>query len=113
MIESLFATGIPFGARPGLPATLQEIARLMPACAGVRRWGAAALDLAYVAAGRYEGFWERSLHPWDVAAGIVLVREAGGLVGPIREGRDPLEDGSLIAANAEIFAPLAKVLRGG
>lgn len=112
MMESLFATGIPFSGRPALPATLQDLARLMPACAGVRRFGAASLDLAYVAAGRYEGFWERGLKPWDMAAGLLLVREAGGLVGPIRPGDDILDKGAVIAANAEIFEPLAKVLRG-
>ena len=112
MIESLFSTGVPFGGRPALPATLQDLARLMPACAGVRRFGAASLDLAYVAAGRYEGFWERGLKPWDMAAGLLLVREAGGLVGPIREGDDMLEKGSVIASNAEVFGPLAKILRG-
>ncbi|MDE3122503.1 MAG: inositol monophosphatase [Paracoccaceae bacterium] len=111
MTESLFATGVPFGGRPALPATLQDLARLMPACAGVRRFGAAALDLAYVAAGRYEGFWERGLKPWDLAAGLLLVREAGGLVGPIRPGDDILDKGSVIAANAEMFEPLAKILR--
>lgn len=112
MIDCIFATGIPFGGRSTLPATLQDLGRLMPACAGVRRWGSAALDLAYVAAGRFDGFWERRLNIWDLAAGLLLVREAGGLVGPVREGEDVLEKGSIIAANAEMFAPLSKVIRG-
>ena len=86
MIESLFATGVPFGGRADLPTTLQDLARLMPACAGVRRWGSAALDMAYVAAGRYEGFWERGLNAWDLAAGIVILQEAGGFVEPLTEG---------------------------
>ncbi len=77
----------------------------------MRRWGAAALDLAYVAAGRYDGFWERGLQPWDVAAGMLIVREAGGFVGPIRDGQDPLESGNLIAANSEIFDNFAKIIR--
>jgi len=111
MIEAIFATGIPFGGRPTLPATLQDLARLMPLCAGVRRWGAASLDLAYVAAGRYDGFWERGLQPWDTAAGLILVKEAGGFVGPVREGRDIFESGGVIAGNGELFAPLCKVLR--
>ncbi len=111
MIECLFATGIPFGGRPALPASLQDLARLMPACAGVRRWGAAALDLAYVAAGRFDGLWERGLNLWDTAAGIVLVREAGGMVEPLREGESLLETRNIIAGNAEVFAPLAKLLR--
>jgi len=111
MIESIFATGVPFGGRPALPATLQDLARLMPVCAGVRRWGAAALDLAYVAAGRYDGYWERGLHPWDLAAGSLLVREAGGLTAPIREGQDALATGNMIAANAEIFDQFTRIIR--
>ena len=111
MIECIFATGVPFGGRPALPATLQDLARLMPVCAGVRRWGAAALDLAYVAAGRYDGYWERGLHPWDVAAGVLLVREAGGFFGPIRDGQDPIESGNLIAANSVVFDSFAKIIR--
>ena len=109
--ESLFATGIPFAGRGPLPAALQDLARLMPLTAGVRRMGAAALDLAYVAAGRYDGYWERGNKPWDVAAGILLVREAGGFVEGIRDGDDPLESGRLIAANTQVFEPLAKIIR--
>ncbi len=111
MIESIFATGIPFAAKKELPETLKDLARLMPACAGVRRWGAAALDLAYVAAGRYEGFWERGLKPWDMAAGMLIVREAGGLVEAVGAGEDPLEAGTILAANAEIFDTFAGVIR--
>ena len=111
MIECIFATGVPFGGRGPLPATLQDLARLMPACAGVRRWGAAALDLAYVAAGRYDGYWERGLHAWDIAAGLLLVREAGGFIAPVREGDNPLEKGALIAANAQIFEPFTRIIR--
>ncbi|MFC5739495.1 myo-inositol-1(or 4)-monophosphatase [Rhodobacter sp. 140A] len=111
MIESIFATGVPFGGRSTLPATLQDLARLMPVCAGVRRFGAASLDLAYVAAGKYEGYWERGIKAWDIAAGLLLVKEAGGFVGPVREGRDIFESGSVIAANATLFDPLCKVLR--
>ena len=111
MIESLFATGVPFGGRADLPATLQDLARLMPACAGVRRWGSAALDMAYVAAGRYEGFWERGLNAWDLAAGIVILQEAGGFVEPLAEGGNILEDGEVICANEVIFEKFARVIR--
>lgn len=112
MIESIFATGVPFGGRGALPATLQDLARLMPVCAGVRRWGAAALDLAYVAAGRYDGYWERTLNPWDIGAGIILVREAGGFCTGIREDDNPLESGNIIAGNATLFETFRKVIRG-
>jgi len=111
MQEAVFGTGVPFGAKKTLPATLQDLARLMPGCAGVRRWGAAALDLAYVAAGRYDGYWERELNAWDIAAGLILVREAGGMLAPIREGGDILEDGGVIAANDPLFAPFCKIIR--
>jgi myo-inositol-1(or 4)-monophosphatase len=112
MIESIFATGLPFGGRSDLPETLQDLARLMPGCAGVRRWGAAALDLAYVAAGRYEGFWERRLNAWDLAAGIIIVREAGGLVQPIDPSGQVLDDGEVICANEAVFDGFAKLIRG-
>ncbi|MBR9652244.1 inositol monophosphatase family protein [Thalassovita aquimarina] len=111
MIESIFATGIPFAGKRTLPATLQDLARIMPECAGVRRWGSAALDLAYVAAGRYDGFWERELNIWDLAAGTLIVTEAGGMVGPIRDGHDPLEHGDIVAANGEIFEKFAGIVR--
>ncbi|MEZ5778002.1 MAG: inositol monophosphatase family protein [Paracoccaceae bacterium] len=111
MADALFATGVPFGTKKTLPATMRDLARLMPVCAGVRRWGAAALDLAYVAAGRFDGFWERELGAWDVAAGLLLVREAGGFAESVREGRDIFESGAVIAGNGELFAPLAKLLR--
>lgn len=112
MIESIFATGLPFGGRSDLPETIQDLARIMPTCAGVRRWGAAALDLAYVAAGRYEGYWERRLNAWDLAAGILIVKEAGGFA----EAFDPedriVDAGNVIAANEPIFDQFAKIIRG-
>lgn len=112
MIESVFATGLPFGGGKYLPAVLQDLGQLLPTCAGVRRWGAASLDLAYVAAGRYDGYWERGLKPWDLAAGIVIVREAGGLVEAIRPDEQSIvEDGHLIAANAAVFGTFAKIIR--
>lgn len=111
MIESIFATGLPFGGRADLPETLQDLARVLPQTAGVRRWGAAALDLAYVAAGRYDGFWERKLNAWDIAAGLILVREAGGFVEPIRKGGAIFEEGTVIAANEPIFDKFAATIR--
>ncbi|WP_371171353.1 inositol monophosphatase family protein [Aliiroseovarius sp. 2305UL8-7] len=111
MIESLFATGLPFGGRADLPETLQDLARILPGCAGIRRLGAAALDMAYVAAGRYDGFWERGLHPWDLAAGIVIVREAGGFVEPINPQGSALADGEIVASNEAIFEKFSGLVR--
>ncbi len=113
MIETVFATGLPFGGRPELPAVLQDLARLLPQTAGVRRWGAASLDLTYVAAGRFDGYWERILNPWDKAAGILIVREAGGLVEAIDGRADPIDAGGVVAANAEVFNTFAAVIRAG
>lgn len=110
MAESVFATGIPFVGREGHQEFLKELESVMGVSAGVRRFGAAALDLAYVAAGRYEGFWERGLNQWDVAAGIIIVREAGGFVSDFK-GRDmALESGDIVAANSELHTPLRKLL---
>jgi len=111
MASALFGTGIPFGGMAHIDDHAADIARLMPRCAGVRRMGAAALDLAYVAAGRLDGFWERRLQTWDIAAGLVLLREAGARV----EGWAPderLEDtGTVIAATPGLFPRFAETLR--
>lgn len=111
MIETVFATGVPFGGSRDLPRTLREVAALTPATAGIRSWGTASLDLAYVAAGRFDGYWERGLKPWDVAAGLLLVREAGGFVATIEDGGNPVEDGSIVAGNANVFEALRTALR--
>lgn len=111
--ESLFATGIPFRGRPDHPLFSAELGRVMAETAGVRRFGAASLDLAFLAAGRFDVFWERHLKPWDVAAGIVLVREAGGFVRDIDDPRgDPLTSGAILAANPGVIEPALKLLRG-
>ena len=111
LIDSVFSTGLPFANSPHLPTSLQELARLLPATAGVRRWGAASLDMAYVAAGRYEGYWERGLNAWDIAAGVVIVREAGGFVQPINPEADMISDGEVICGNEPIFDSFAKIIR--
>jgi myo-inositol-1(or 4)-monophosphatase len=90
---------------------LQDLARLMPECAGVRRFGAAALDLAYVAAGRFDGYWERGLHAWDIAAGLLIVAEAGGFTAAIGTEDRPLESGDVIAANPGVFDRFSTVIR--
>lgn len=110
--ESLFATGIPYGAKKTLPEAVSDITRISPQCAGIRRGGSAALDLAYVAAGRFDGFWERELSPWDTAAGILLVREAGGIVNDLSGGKDMFATGTVIASNAQIDRKFAKALNG-
>ncbi len=112
MIESIFATGLPHAGRSDLPETLQDLARLSPAVAGVRRWGAAALDMAYVAAGRYEGYWEHQVKTWDVAAGIIIVKEAGGLVEAIDPENKVGEAADVICANEPVYEKFAKVIRG-
>ena len=109
--ESLFATGIPFAGKQDHDRFLSQLKAVMAVSAGVRRFGSAALDLAYVAAGRYEGFWEFGLHPWDIAAGIVLVREAGGFITDIGGG-GMMESGEILAANDSLHGPLLKILAG-
>lgn len=112
LAESVIATGTPWhGKSEAVHATFWgEMAALTPACAGIRRYGSAALDLAWVAAGRFDGFWERGLKPWDIAAGIVLVREAGGFAAEIDDG-DLLASGSIVAANEPLLPDLVGRLR--
>ncbi|MBL8537681.1 MAG: inositol monophosphatase [Hyphomonadaceae bacterium] len=109
--DAVLATGIPFNGKPGHEVFLREVERVMARTAGVRRWGSASLDLAYVAAGRFDGFWERGLSPWDVAAGAILVREAGGVVNEI-DGGDFMKTGAIVASNPALITPIAQVLRG-
>lgn len=107
--QSLFATGVPFLGRPGHAKFLKELHQVMGSSAGVRRFGSAALDLAWTAAGRYDGFWERGLATWDVAAGVLIAREAGLIVESL-SGGDPVETGDIICTNEDLMAPLkAKV----
>lgn len=110
--ECLFATGLPFMGRPGRERSLKEVDRVLTETAGVRRFGSAALDLAFVAAGRFDAYWERDLNPWDVGAGIVLVREAGGMVAEIEGGAQPMHKGSILAANTEIFDKARALITG-
>ena len=83
--------------KEGHARALAEMAAVMDVTAGIRRFGAASLDLAYVAAGRFDGFWERGLQAWDMAAGIVLVREAGGMVTDLNGGAEMLANGAVLA----------------
>lgn len=109
--EAVLTTGIPHQGRPEHERFLRQLTLVMANSAGVRRFGAASLDLAYVAAGRCEGFWEIGLKPWDVAAGIVLVREAGGYVGDLDGGDSMLDSGNIVAANDHLHLPLTTLLR--
>ena len=112
LITCVFATGIPFANSTNLPENLQQIARVAPTCAGIRRWGAAALDLAYVAAGRFDGYWERGISAWDIAAGALLVKEAGGFAQAIDTGTTMFDNKSVVAANANVFERFANLVRG-
>jgi len=108
--QAVIATGIPHLGRPASTRWRAELDRLMPRVAGIRRFGTASLDLAYVAAGRYEAFWEHGLSAWDVAAGIVLVQEAGGLVSDLDDRQTMLMTGDIVAANDQLHRPLLEHL---
>ena len=108
---AVIGTGIPHGGKPAHDLFLKELRAVMAAAAGVRRLGAAALDLAWTAAGRLDGFWERDLRPWDLAAGIVILREAGGFVSDA-DGKDGMfAKGSVVAGNEVIHRKLLKLLK--
>ena len=109
--DCVMATGIPFHGKPGHELFHAELQALTDKVAGIRRFGVASLDLAYVAAGRFDGFWERGLKRWDIAAGIVLVREAGGMVTDMKGRAKMMETGDIIAANTEMHVPLMKTVR--
>ncbi|WP_040567758.1 inositol monophosphatase family protein [Magnetospirillum molischianum] len=109
--DSVLATGIPFHGRGGHEPFLRELGAVMKNVAGVRRFGSAALDLAYVAAGRCDGYWEAGIKPWDIAAGIVLVREAGGYVTDYEGGNKLLETGEIIAGNDHLHQPLLRLIK--
>jgi myo-inositol-1(or 4)-monophosphatase len=112
MRDALFATGIPFGGVPNKREFTATLETLMPQVAGIRRAGAAALDLAWVAAGRYDGFWELHLNPWDIAAGILLVREAGGFVSD-PDGGDAYASGDVVAGNSALQPKLRDAVSAG
>jgi myo-inositol-1(or 4)-monophosphatase len=109
--EAVIGTGMPFGARADRKGYADTLTAVMGATSGVRRMGSAALDLAYVAAGRFDGFWEFGLAPWDIAAGILLVREAGGYVSDMAGSHDMLTTGDVLAANTHLHLPFAALIR--
>jgi len=108
--ECVIACGLPHIGRGDFALSAREMAALQPKVAGLRRFGAASLDLAAVAAGRFDGFWERNLSPWDLAAGIVMIREAGGVVGDIHGG-DLLKTGNVVCGNEYVHGELVKILK--
>lgn len=114
MSDAIFGTGIPFlgrGDADDHARFVKELSNIMAISAGVRRAGSASLDLAWVAAGRYDGFWERGLSKWDIAAGVLLVREAGGFVSDFASRDKSLESGDVVAGNPALHAELLKHLR--
>jgi myo-inositol-1(or 4)-monophosphatase len=110
LAPSLLGTGFPFRDLAIIEPWMRSFQSLLPKTSGIRRAGAAALDLAYVAAGRLDGFWEFGLKPWDMAAGALLIREAGGLVADVSGGQDFLESGNLVSANPLIFEEFRKIV---
>ena len=110
MAYSLLATGFPYKDMRNLNLWSECFQSLLPETSGVRRAGSAALDLAWVAAGRYDGFWEFELNAWDIAAGVLLVQEAGGMVSEVDGGRDHIQSGNIMAANSAIYRKMLRKL---
>jgi myo-inositol-1(or 4)-monophosphatase len=110
--ETVLATGIPFIGKPGHAVFLKELHQVSQRVSGVRRFGSAALDLAYVAAGRFDGYWERGLQNWDMAAGTLLVTEAGGKVTDADGDIAPLHSGTVLASSLELHPLILETLKG-
>ena len=110
--ESVIACGLPHIGRGDHQLALREMAALQTKVAGFRRFGAASLDMAFVAAGRLDGYWERNLQPWDMAAGQIMIREAGGTVSCVDGSSDPLKTGHVLCGNEFIHAELVKIIKG-
>ncbi len=112
LMNATIATGAPRRSQAQKDQFIAEYAAMQSVAPGLRRFGAAALDMAYVAAGRYEGFWERDLKAWDIAAGILIVKEAGGFISDIDDIRkNPVDTGNILAANDQLFDSIGKVLK--
>ncbi|MCL9683672.1 inositol monophosphatase family protein [Legionella maioricensis] len=107
---SLLGTGVPFRDVALAQRYLPTFEALLGKCAGIRRTGSAALDLAYVASGRLDGFWEFGLRPWDIAAGSLLIREAGGLISDLQGGDDFLKNGDTVAGTPKVFKSLLQTI---
>jgi len=111
LMECVLATGIPFAGRPGHAQFLKELHQIAQRVSGVRRFGSAALDLAWTAAGRFDGYWERNLGPWDIAAGSLLVTEAGGMVTGLDGGPLDIRAGEICAANMDLHPQILGLLK--
>ena len=109
--DALIGTGFPYSDFSFMEAYMKMFLELMPKTAGLRRPGAASLDLAYVAAGRYDGFWEAGLKQWDMAAGVLLIQESGGLVTDFDGGENYMATGNVIGGNPKIFSQLLQVIQ--
>ncbi len=109
--DCVVVTGIPHRGRPEHEPYLRQLSAVMPAVSGIRRSGAASLDLAWLAAGRYDAYWEMGLQAWDIAAGLVILREAGGFATDLDGGKTMLESGNILAGNETINRALLKLLR--
>ena len=112
LTEALVATGIPFAGHGDIAQWSRIFGAIAPEVAGIRRFGSAALDLAWLAAGRFDAYWEADLHVWDVAAGMLLVKEAGGFVTDFRGGDRPVERNEFLAANDVLHSKLHKLVAG-
>jgi myo-inositol-1(or 4)-monophosphatase len=112
LADALIATGVPYLGHGQLPRFQRILEAVSPNVAGIRRFGSAALDLAWVAAGRFDGFWEEDLQYWDLAAGVLLVREAGGFVTDFRGSEAGLAKGQVLAAYDELHTKLHKLVAG-
>jgi myo-inositol-1(or 4)-monophosphatase len=110
LADAVLATGIPHRGRANHPRFLREIETVMRQIAGIRRTGAASLDLAWTAAGRFDGYWEHDIKPWDMAAGIVIVREAGGLATDAEGGQAMFDTGSIVVGNPAVQRGMLQVL---
>jgi len=109
--DAVVATGIPHRGRQGQRIFARELGAMMDQVSGIRRTGSAALDLAWTAAGRFDAFWERNLKPWDIAAGIVMIREAGGLVTDLNGSDKMLETGHIIGSNGALLKDVLSIIQ--
>jgi myo-inositol-1(or 4)-monophosphatase len=109
--QTILATALPFKNKDAVPAYLESFRKIYMQAGDIRRCGSAALDLAYVAAGRYDGYWEKGVKPWDIAAGELLVRESGGLVTDYSGGNDPMHKGEIVAGSPKVVQTLVKYLK--